>query len=130
MVRYRYFNHDFSDSVIYAALYLKTDFSKPKVIMLKDGKKMETRYFKFYRNAITGKIPDEVSYGVFWKPLSDEIGQSSTIYLSADGIYNQINLEAIPTPDGKYVIDNANIVLVSNTKDLFLKKMKSKSVSF
>ncbi|MBA4058602.1 MAG: hypothetical protein C0490_28055, partial [Marivirga sp.] len=61
MVRYRHFNHDFSDSVIYAALFLKTDFPKPKVIMLKDGKKMETRYFKFYRNAITGKIPDEVS---------------------------------------------------------------------
>lgn len=127
MVRYRYFNHDFSDSVIYAALYLKTDFSKPKVIMLKDGKKMETRYFKFYRNAITGKVPDEVSYGVFWKPITDGIGQSSTIFLSADGIYNQINLEAIPTPDGKYVIDNANIVLVSNTKDMFLKKLKSNS---
>lgn len=127
MVRYRYFHHDFSDSVIYAALYLKNDFSKPKVIMLKDGKKMETRYFKFYRNAITGKIADEISYGVFWKPITDGIGQSSTIYLSADGIYNQINLEAIPTPDGKYVIDNANIVLVSNTKDMFLKKLKSRS---
>ncbi len=127
MVRYRHFSHDFTDSVIYAALYLKSDFSRPKVIMLQDGKQMETRYFKFYRNAITGKIPDEVSYGVFWKPLITEIGQSSTIYLSADGIYNQINLEAIPTPDGKFVIDNANIVLVSNTKDLFLKKLKSKS---
>jgi CHAT domain-containing protein len=127
MVRYRYFNHDFSDSVIYAALFLKTDFARPKAIILKDGKKMETRYFKFYRNAITGKIPDEVSYGVFWKPITEGIGQSSTIYLSADGIYNQINLEAIPTPDGKYVIDNSNIVLVSNTKDMFLKKLKTKN---
>jgi CHAT domain-containing protein/tetratricopeptide (TPR) repeat protein len=129
MVRYRYFNHDFTDSVIYAALFLKPEFSKPKVIMLNDGKKMETRFFKFYRNAIIGKIPDEISYGVFWKPIIDGIGQSSTIYLSAEGIYNQINLEAIPTPDGKYVIDNANIVLVSNTKDLFLKKGKSKTAS-
>jgi CHAT domain-containing protein len=127
MVRYRYFNHDFSDSVIYAALYLKNDFSKPKAIIIADGTRMETRFFKFYRNAITGKIPDQVSYGVFWKPISDGIGQSSTIYLSADGVYNQINLEAIPTPDGKYVIDNANIVLVSNTKDMYLKKIKSKS---
>ncbi|AYB29241.1 CHAT domain-containing protein [Chryseolinea soli] len=126
MVRYRYFNHDFTDSVIYAALYLKPDFSRPKAILIKDGKKLETRYFKFYRNAITGKVPDEVSYGVFWKPIQDEVGQSATIYLSADGIYNQINLEAIPTPDGKYVIDNANIVLVSNTKDLYIRKIKSK----
>lgn len=129
MVRYRHFNHNFTDSVIYAALYLKNDFKTPKVIMLKDGKKMETRYFKFYRNAITGKIADGYSYGVFWKPINDEIGQASTIYLSADGIYNQINLEAIPTPDQRYVIDNANIVLVSNTKDLYLRKVKSRATT-
>jgi len=127
MVRYRYFNHVLTDSVIYAALYLKKDFSKPKAIMLKDGKKMETRFFKFYRNAITGKIPDTYSYGVFWAPIQQEIGQVATIYLSADGIYNQINLEAIPTPDGRYVIDNSNIVLVSNTKDLYLRNIKTKA---
>ncbi len=126
MVRYRYFNHDFTDSVIYAALYLKPNVSKPKAVFLKDGKKMETRYFKFYRNAITGRVPDEISYAIFWKPIQEEIGQASTIYLSADGIYNQINLEAIPTPDGKYVIDNANIVLVSNSKDMYLRKISSK----
>jgi CHAT domain-containing protein len=127
MVRYRYFNHDFSDSVIYAALYLKNDISKPKAVILKDGTRMETRFFKFYRNAIIGRIPDQVSYGVFWKPIVEGIGQSSTIYVSADGVYNQINLESIATPDGKYVIDNSNIVLVSNTKDLYLKKLKSKT---
>ena len=126
MVRYRYFNHDFTDSVIYAALFLKPELARPKAILLKDGKKMETRFFKFYRNAIIGKIPDDISYPVFWKPINDEIGQAATIYLSADGVYNQINLEAIPTPDGRYVIDNANIVLVSNTKDLYLRKIKVK----
>ncbi|HEY9006676.1 MAG TPA: CHAT domain-containing tetratricopeptide repeat protein [Ohtaekwangia sp.] len=126
MVRYRYFNHTLTDSVIYAALYLKKDLSKPKAIMLKDGKKMENRYFKFYRNAITGKIPDTYSYDIFWKPIQDEIGQVATVYLSADGVYNQINLEAIPTPDGRYVIDNSNIVLVSNTKDLYLRNVKSR----
>ncbi len=126
LVRYRHFNHDFTDSVIYAALYVTSKTSKPKAILLKDGKKMETRYFKYYRNAIRGSVRDEISYGIFWKPIQDEIGQASTIYLSADGIYNQINLEAIPTPDGRYVIDNTNLVLVSNTKDLYLRKISTK----
>src|SRR3546814_10186468 len=58
---------------------------------MKDGQNMETRYFKYYRNSIIGKVPDQVSYGVYWKPIGDEIGQVATIYLSADGIYNQIN---------------------------------------
>ena len=126
MVRYRHFNHTFSDSIIYAAIYIRSDFSKPKVIMLQDGKKMETRYFKYYRNSITGKLNDEYSYKVFWQPIQDIVGQATSIYLSADGIYNQINMEAIPTPDGKYIIDNANIVLISNTKDLYLRKVKTR----
>lgn len=126
MVRYRYFDHTFTDSIIYASLYLKKDFSKPKAILMGDGKKMETRYFKYYRNAITGAIPDNVSYNVFWAPIYREIGLASTIYLSGDGVYNQINLEAILTPDGKYVLDNANIVLISNTRDLYYNKLKSK----
>lgn len=129
MVRFRYFDHTFTDSVIYAALYIKKDFKKPQAIVLNDGKNMETRFFKYYRNAITGKIPDQVSYKIFWAPLEKEIGLASTIYLSADGVYNQINLEAIPTPDGKYVIDNANIVLVSNTRDLYLSRRKSRGKS-
>lgn len=48
------------------------------------------------------------------------------MYFSPDGVYNLINLESIATPDGKYVIDNSNIVMVSNTKDLYLRKVKSK----
>lgn len=126
MVRYRYFNHDFTDSVIYVAMYVKNDRARPKVIALSDGHKMETRYFKYYRNSITSKLADVNSYKVFWEPIQKEIGAYATIYLSPDGVYNQINLEAIPTPDGKYVIDNSNIVIVSNTKDLYLRKLKSR----
>lgn len=129
MVRYRYFNHSFTDSVIYAALYVKNDFKRPKAIVLSDGHNLETRNFKYYRNAIQGKIHDDISYNAYWAPIQKGIGQASTIYLSPDGVYNQINLEAIPTPDGKYVLDNSNIVLVSNTKDLYLKKIKSRNAA-
>lgn len=129
MVRYRYFNHTFTDSVIYAALYLRSDLPRPKAVILKDGKNMENRYFKFYRNAITGKIEDPYSYPVFWEPLQKEIGQAATLYLSPDGIYNQLNLEAIQAPDGRYVVDNSNIVLVSNTKDIYLRKIQTRAQS-
>lgn len=129
MVRFRYFDHTFTDSIVYAALYVKNDFKRPKAIVLNDGKKMENRNFRYYRNAIQGKITDEVSYGMYWAPIQKEIGQASTIYLSADGVYNQINLEAIPTPDGKFILDNSNIVLVSNTKDIYLRKVKSRNAA-
>lgn len=126
IVRYRHFNHSFTDSIIYVALYVKNDNTRPKAIQMAEGHRMETRFFRYYRNCIIGKIPDAYSYKVFWEPIQKEIGQYATIYISPDGVYNQLNLEAIPTPDGKYVIDNSNIVIVSNTKDLYLKKLKSK----
>jgi CHAT domain-containing protein len=129
MVRYRHFDHTFTDSIVYVALYVKGDNARPKAIGLPEGNKLETRYFRYYRNSITGKLVDEFSYKVFWEPIQKEIGQYSTIFLSPDGVYNQINLEAIPTPDGKYVIDNSNIVMVSNTKDLYLRKVKSKQTT-
>lgn len=129
MVRYRYFSHTFTDSVVYAALYVKNDFKRPRAIVLNDGHKLETRNFKYYRNAIIGKIHDDISYDAFWAPIQKEIGKAATIYLSPDGVYNQINLEAIPTPDGNYILDNANIVLVSNTKDIYLKKIKSRNAA-
>jgi len=126
MVRYRHFNHTFTDSIIYVALYVKGDNTRPKAITLPEGHRMETRFYRYYRNCMTGKVPDVYSYKVFWEPIQKEIGQYATIFLSPDGVYNQINLESIPTPDGKYVIDNSNIVLVSNTKDLYLRKLKGK----
>jgi len=127
VVRYRHFDHTFTDSVVYVALYVKADNARPKVIEFPEGYRMESRYFKYYRNCIINKLPDQFSYKVFWEPFQKEIGTAATIFISPDGVYNQINLEGIPTPDGRYVIDNSNIVIVSNTKDLYTKKQKVKT---
>jgi CHAT domain-containing protein len=130
MVRYRKFDHVFTDSVIYAALYLKNEKAspKPKVSLMTNGKDLEHKYFKFYRNSIIYKMNDTYSNDAYWKPIKNFAGELSTIYLSADGVYNQINMEAIPTGDGKYVLDNSNIILVSNTKDIFLNKTRTRIV--
>lgn len=130
MVRFRYFDHTFTDSVMYALLYVKGDQrSEPKMILLEDGEELEKRYMKVYRNSIKYKLNDRYSYLKFWKPIEDEIGTVSTLYLSPDGVYNQINLEAIKTPDGKYVLDNSNIKLISNTKDLYLNTIRTRELS-
>lgn len=127
MVRFRYFDHYITDSVVYIMLILKNDKrSKPEFVVMENGNDMESKYFNNYRNAIKYRIEDTYSYNNFWKPIEDKIGQSKTIYLSPDGVYNQINLEAIPIGDGKYLLDNSNIVLLSNTKDLYINKISTK----
>lgn len=130
MVRFRVFDHVFTDSVMYALLYVQGDKrSEPRMILLDNGEELESKYLKFYRNSIKYKVEDRYSYEQFWAPIAEQIGAVATLYLSPDGVYNQINLEAIPTPDGRYVLDNSNILLISNTKDLFLNKIQTKVVA-
>jgi CHAT domain-containing protein len=76
------------------------------------------------------KVEDPTSYQVYWEPLKKQLGEASTIYLSPDGVYNQINLESIQIPEknGKYVLDSENIILVNNTKDLFSRKLKKQKI--
>lgn len=121
MVRFRVFDHTFSkDSVMYAVLYVKNEKkSAPGLILLKNGLDMESKFLKRYRNSIKYRLEDNQSYANFWEPIQKVIGNPGRIYVSADGVYNQLNLEAIKLDDGSYVLDRSNIVLVSNTKDLY-----------
>ncbi|MEJ0032951.1 MAG: tetratricopeptide repeat protein [Bacteroidota bacterium] len=74
IVRYRNFNHSFTDSIMYVALYVKNDNSRPKAVMLKEGYRMENRWMKYYRNCIIGRVQDEHSYRIFWEPIQKQIG--------------------------------------------------------
>lgn len=129
MIRYRHFNHVLTDSVVYVGLYIRNDSERPKAVLLPNGKDLEVKFFRFFRNSFTRRLRDTLSYGVFWQPIEKAIGQYSSLYLSPDGVYTQLNLEAMLTPDGRYVIDNSNIIMISNTKDLFFRKAKAKTSS-
>ena len=73
MVRFRHFDHVFTDSVIYALLYVKhkNEQEKPGISLIKDGKSLEKRYFKYYRNCIIFQIDDELPEGVVIRHKSD-----------------------------------------------------------
>jgi hypothetical protein len=51
----------------------------------------------------------------FWKPIIDALANpQQSIYLQR--VYTIKSTSSHTYSDGKYIIDNANIVLVSNTK--------------
>jgi CHAT domain-containing protein len=129
MARFRLFDQVFSDSIYYAVLMLKSDSEqkRPELILLKNGEDLEDKYFKYYKNSIIYRYHDEYSYQNFWAKIEIRIGNPTTIYLSPDGVYNQINLEVIPVNDSLYVLDRSNIVLLSNTKDLAMARKKEET---
>ena len=124
IVRFRKFYKNFTDTVFYAAYIVHPKVKgEPELVLLENGKDLESKYFKGYRNRVKFKIADPVSYKMFWEPLEKKLGpEITTVYLSLDGVYNQINIETLQRPDKSYVIDGRDLVLVSNTKVLTKKE--------
>ena len=130
VIRYRKYNTSFTDSVMYAVLIVTpTTRNNPQLILLDDGKLMETRYLKYYRNCIKHNIEDDISYNNYWKPIEKAItNKKAKIYFSPDGVYNQINVESLKS-NNTYVIDSSEILLVNNTKEIIKNKLSMQNAS-
>ncbi len=115
IIRYRTFDQSFSDEINYACLVLTKGVSTPKLALLKNGEQLEGRYFKYYNNAIHQKIKDEYSYEQYWANIAPYLEGKKEVYLSSDGIYNQINVNTLDNK-GRFVIDDYEIINVGNSK--------------
>lgn len=108
-----------SDSIMYVALIVKPANTIPEYVVLNEGTHLESRYFNYYRNAIKFTVGDEISYQQFWAPIDAKLHGIETVFASADGVYNKININTLFDPkENKYVIDEYNVRSVSNTKEI------------
>ncbi len=122
IIRFHYYENAFTDSVVYAALVVTNETKKnPELVIIPGGNELEEKYFKYYRNVIKYRAKDKYSYARFWQPIEKALNNRSTIYLSADGVYNQLNPETFRKHDNTFLIDKYTFYSVSNTKDLVLK---------
>ncbi|MBY0426497.1 MAG: tetratricopeptide repeat protein, partial [Cytophagales bacterium] len=128
VLRFRNYTQQFSDSVIYAALLINAKTDKfPESVVIGEGRALETRFLRNFRNSVRFQLDDEISSDHFWKPIKSKIPDNASIYISCEGVYNQVNLETMRNSDGSYAFDKNNIMLLSNTKDLLIRKSKDKS---
>ncbi len=110
------------DSILYMALIVKKNSIYPEIVVLPNGNELESKYITNYRRSTQSKMPDELSYNAFWKPIKEKLKGIKTVYLSPDGVYHQINLNTLQNPDTKkYVIDEVQVINVTNTKDILNK---------
>ena len=69
MVRFRHFNHNFTDTARYVALMVDAKTKDaPVAVVLTNGNDMEKKYLNYYRNATISKSEDENSYDIFFAP--------------------------------------------------------------
>ncbi len=128
IIRYRTYKEGFTTDVSYAALAITNDSKEIVAVELKQGNDLEKKYLKYYRNCIKYHIEDEYSYAEFWKPIEQILQKRSNVLLAPEGVYCQINLETIPLEKNKYVLNETEITLVSNLKDLLMDKYASKNL--
>jgi CHAT domain-containing protein len=121
LVRFRHFDGRLTDSVLYAAIVLtpKTK-SKPKLVVLPNGNELEGKHIKAYKSSIKFKLRDQKSYAQFWEVIDNELSEAKRVYISPDGVFNQLNIATLLKPDGRYIGDIYDIRLLSSTRDILL----------
>lgn len=100
---------------ILVPLFNEADFDK----LVKKGNQ-ESVVKKLYRSTITSNKtqPSDSLYHLIWKPLLPYLKNITTIYFSADGVINNLNLAAIITPQGKRLIEDYTFYQQSSTRNI------------
>lgn len=128
IIRVRSFDKDFTTESKYVALVL-TKNSEPKMIVSDNGNQLETRYAKFYKNAILQKADDGYSYDQYWAKLDAALAGKKTIFISPDGVYNQINVNTFKKPGGDFIVKQYDIVSIGNSKDIIPIKARKQVIA-
>jgi CHAT domain-containing protein len=63
-------------------------------------------------------------YKTFWGDIGEKTSDLKLLYVSLDGVYNQISLNTLQKNDGGFLIDEKDIFYLTNTNEIIdLKKM-------
>ncbi len=129
VIRFNYFDTEFTDSVIYVGLFVsKETKDTPQMVILPNGNDLETKYFSYYQNAVKQKSEDRKTYAQYWEYFDSKLRGKKTVYFSGDGVYNQLNPETFINTDKQYLIDKYTFYFISNTRDIVEQSQKGQTV--
>lgn len=95
--------------------------SQPRLVMIEKGSDLENKYARTYRVSIKNKVNDAQSYSSYWEPFEKEVKGKKTVFVSMDGVYNQINLNTLKKTGGDFLIKQYNFILLSNPGDILVR---------
>jgi CHAT domain-containing protein len=109
------YNNGFTGKANYFALVVRD--GKTSLVSLGSFETIQNAVKNFRDKTINRKQENE-AYGITWKVLDENLKGVKKLYLSLDGLYHQLSINALKDAAGVYVIDKYNIQFVGNTKDL------------
>jgi len=136
-----YFNGEkWSDSTVYAALILKKGDPYPRMVILFEGKQLDSLLSRknrgednfinsLYnwprRGAASGMEDGGRLYNLLWKPLEKHLQGIKTIHFSASGRLHQLSFSAIPCDETHLLSDRFRLDQLSSTAQLTVRKKSS-----
>jgi len=126
IIQFHAFEGTFTEEVNYVALTFNASSEQPELTLFKNGSELENEAIRTYRDNIYDLIEDKASYNLFWEPISSTIGDKSKVYISSDGVFNLVSFGTLRLPDGSYLFDHQETVIVGNSREIVdLKQNKS-----
>jgi tetratricopeptide (TPR) repeat protein len=126
--RFPFYDKKWTDSSYYAALVVTRESKdQPQYIFLGDRGQIESEAAVGFQRAVQtrgsvlepgAKLPGAQAYELIWKPLEKALAGKTRIYLSPDGVLNELPLGIIPAPDGKLQMEKYDLRLLSSTRDI------------
>jgi CHAT domain-containing protein/Tfp pilus assembly protein PilF len=109
---------------VYVALVVTSDTKKqPALIPLGDAAELEGSPLNDYRKSVgLKKDPSALDspsfYTAFWKPLEESLGGRKHIYISPDGVLNQVPFGAVVDSERRFLMDTYRVDTLLSTRDL------------
>ena len=98
-------------------------------VNLSDGASLEDKYFKLYRNLIKYKKADLISYKNYWQEIDAKLGDTKKVYLSLDGVFNQISIGSLQSSENSYLLDRREFTTISSLRDITNLAKEEKAVA-
>jgi len=115
----------------YIALVVRPGSLQPALVPLGEAREFEGESFSAYRAEVgirnanaeiaeagAGASPWRALYDAMWKPLEAPLGDAKRVYVSVDGVLNEIPLGVLQGADGRRVMEKYDFRVVSSTRDL------------
>jgi tetratricopeptide (TPR) repeat protein len=125
---YSFYSNDWTDSVNYIVFVHTPTDTLIDYFFIRNGNALEYDVIDNYADFTSGEyktidVKDNISYENFWKPIAARIGSATTVYVSAGGIYNNINLNTLFNPEtDNYLLHEKDIRMVNSARDFVLMK--------
>jgi CHAT domain-containing protein/Tfp pilus assembly protein PilF len=126
--RFRYYDVKWTDKNYYAALVVTRESKEPEYIFLGEGAQIEGNAITHFQQQLhtrgvglvedAAALPGQDAYGLIWKPVEAALSGKTRVYVSPDGVLNQLPLGIIAGADGKLEMEKYDLRVVSSTRDL------------